>query len=529
MGMNGPTRFALLALILFAAELLLISLNFDAKNLLDAQGIAGWFAYAGDVAKLAVLYLFVGAVFLKPHFSDFSAELVRTFSWSRSLGFLAFQVFSFFILFILSGLIFFEAYVSTILLMAWAILAVSVFLLLLLSFMPLKSWDRLIAINRFALLISILVSLLVWWLAQLTSGSWGVLSDWTFVLSAALLTVFSADAPIYVDAVEKDLGLGDFIVNIAPVCSGYEGIGLIAAFVGVYLYLHRKEFRFPRALLLLPIGITTIWLVNGLRIAVLISIGHFWSEDIAIGGFHSQAGWIGFILVSLAVLWLAGSSGFFLKVPKASKGSMNLAVACLLPLVVLLAVALVSGAFVADFDWFYPLRVIAVLLALKLCWPYLKLLPYKMRWQAPVVGVAVAVLWVLMLGENVEANDVWQSTFDQIEPHWVWIWLAFRFFGASITVPIAEELVFRGYLLARLSKIDLDVRGKVPLVWTAVVITSLAFGLLHGAWIAGTIAGFAYAWVRIRSEHIGDAIAAHAITNALLCVYALTSQNWSVL
>lgn len=527
--MKGLLGFTIIALLLLALELLLLSQSFDARSLLGSEGIAGWFAYAGDAAKLSVLYLFIAAVLLKPQLPVFARKVNEEFSWLRSIALLGAHFLSYILLFLLSGFILIEGYTDIAYILGWAVLVSVLIALFILSYAPLRQWQTFVSSNRAALLLAIGVTVGVWCLAKLTGKSWGLLSDWTFILSAAALRLLARDTPIYVDAAGKDLGVGDFIVNIAPACSGYEGIGLITAFVGVYLFLHRKEFRFPRALILLPIGIVTIWLVNGLRIAVLISIGHHWSEDVAIGGFHSQAGWIGFILVSLALLWLAGSSGFFLKAPKQAKGSMNLAVACLLPLVVLLAVALISGALVADFDWFYPLRVVAVLIALKICWPYLKLLPYTMRWEAPVIGLAVAVFWVVLLGENSEANQVWDSTFTQMQPHWMWLWLAFRFIGASITVPIAEELVFRGYLLARLSKVDLSMRGKLPLVWPAVLISSLAFGLLHGAWIAGTLAGLAYAWVRIRSDHIGDAIAAHAITNALLCGYALASHNWSVL
>ncbi|MGB3622163.1 MAG: CPBP family glutamic-type intramembrane protease, partial [Ketobacter sp.] len=59
--------------------------------------------------------------------------------------------------------------------------------------------------------------------------------------------------------------------------------------------------------------------------------------------------------------------------------------------------------------------------------------------------------------------------------------------------------------------------------------SSLAFGALHGAWIAGTVAGVVYALVRIRTRHVGDAILAHAITNGLLCAYAAMTGEWSVL
>lgn len=43
-----------------------------------------------------------------------------------------------------------------------------------------------------------------------------------------------------------------------------------------------------------------------------------------------------------------------------------------------------------------------------------------------------------------------------------------------IVAPIAEEILFRGYLFGKLKK-------NIP-VWLAIVVTSLSFGLIHGAW-----------------------------------------------
>ena len=37
---------------------------------------------------------------------------------------------------------------------------------------------------------------------------------------------------------------------------------------------------------------------------------------------------------------------------------------------------------------------------------------------------------------------------------------------------------------------------------------------MHGRWLAGTIAGMCYALVMYRRGELGDAISAHAITNA---------------
>jgi hypothetical protein len=50
---------------------------------------------------------------------------------------------------------------------------------------------------------------------------------------------------------------------------------------------------------------------------------------------------------------------------------------------------------------------------------------------------------------------------------------------------------------------------------------------MHGTlWFAGIVAGLLYAWSQIRGGRIGEAVAAHATTNALLAVYVLAFGAW---
>ena len=99
--------------------------------------------------------------------------------------------------------------------------------------------------------------------------------------------------------------------------------------------------------------------------------------------------------------------------------------------------------------------------------------------------------------------------------------------AAVVTVPIAEELAFRGFLIRRLMAADfvaLDIRS---FSYLAVLISSVAFGLLHGdRWIAGTVAGLLYAVVFLRRGSIGDAVVAHATTNALIAAMVLIGGKW---
>ena len=67
------------------------------------------------------------------------------------------------------------------------------------------------------------------------------------------------------------VGTGAFSVQIAPECSGYEGIGMIVTF-SVPTSAIRPAIG-ARAWLLLPIGAVLVWLANVVRMFTLIQVG----------------------------------------------------------------------------------------------------------------------------------------------------------------------------------------------------------------------------------------------------------------
>jgi CAAX prenyl protease-like protein len=103
----------------------------------------------------------------------------------------------------------------------------------------------------------------------------------------------------------------------------------------------------------------------------------------------------------------------------------------------------------------------------------------------------------------------------------------FRTLGAVITVPLAEELAFRGYLFELLGH-DHGATNVANFPWLALIVSTVLFGLLHSAWLAGMLAGVAYGLVRHHRGNVADAFVAHATTNGLLSVYVLTTGNWSM-
>jgi membrane protease YdiL (CAAX protease family) len=46
-------------------------------------------------------------------------------------------------------------------------------------------------------------------------------------------------------------------------------------------------------------------------------------------------------------------------------------------------------------------------------------------------------------------------------------------------------------------------------------------------WLAGSIAGLLFGLALFRRRSLGDAVQAHATTNLLLVIYAVTTGRWS--
>jgi len=375
-----------------------------------------------------------------------------------------------------------------------------------------------------ALLSAALIGSIAWRVGQITEDWWQPLSRSTLRLVQVLLGLFTRD-PLLVP--ESFLvGTRSFQVTIAPKCSGYEGIGLITVFLAAYFWLFRRVLRFPHAFLLLPLGMLAMWLANGARIAALIGIGTLISPELAVGGFHANSGSLLLCGVALGIGWAARRSSFFTLTDAPRAATTNPTAAYLAPLVVGLAVSMATGAVARDaFDPLYGVRVVAVLATL---WVYRRHYPRAegWSWSAPGIGVVVFVLWMALapattpspVGRALAAAPAGGAA----------AWLALRVIGAVVTVPMAEELAFRGYLGRRLVAHEFE---RVPFrrfSWLGFLASSLAFGALHQRFVAGTTAGMLYAAAVHRRGVLADAVVAHATTNALLAAYVLATGSWSL-
>ncbi|HTA41366.1 MAG TPA: exosortase E/protease, VPEID-CTERM system [Bryobacteraceae bacterium] len=528
------SRLFALALV-FSLELIVISIWVDGAALMGGRGLA---AFAHDwgawIIRAVVGFAALFATFTwlqnKATLAVLSDELTRApIGWAMAAAHIgAMACFLF-----LSWLIYaggFGGVQTDAALACWLAAGILAIGLAGLAAMPSFAWRRLVLTDRYLWVYAALAASFACIAGNQVRALWAPTSYLTFFLTKAVLKPFAS--VVIADPAAMTLGTPRFLVQISPECSGFEGAGLIAAFGVVWLIVFRKDCRWPQSLLLIPAGVAVLFLLNAARIAALILIGDGGAARIATGGFHSQAGWIAFNFVALGFSIAAREMPWFTLRARASNERAtveNPVTPWVLPIVAVLAAGMVASALTGDFEWFYPLRFLAAAGALWYCRRSYRALDWRFGWEAPAVGALVFVLWIArdLLSAPGSHGMPPALAASSAEPRMGW--LAIRVISAVVTVPIAEELAFRGFLMRRLIAADFESVPMRRLSWMALLVSSLLFGLLHGnRWVEGTAAGLLYGMILLRQGRIGDAVAAHATTNALLAIYVLAFHQWQL-
>ena len=127
-----------------------------------------------------------------------------------------------------------------------------------------------------------------------------------------------------------------------------------------------------------------------------------------------------------------------------------------------------------------------------------------------ILTIIYSVVWIGIFGEpsiNTDMGTDWESSSIDI---------ALLFLSVAIVTPIVEELMFRGYILDAINRKHSD--------WTAIIWSSILFGLLHflgGAFYIGSalIGGIIYGWIRVRTGSLLPSIACHMVWNMLALIW----------
>src|SRR5262249_31138367 len=189
----------------------------------------------------------------------------------------------------------------------------------------------------------------------------------------------------------------------------------------------------------------------------------------------------------------------------------------------------ITGALQAGgFDRLYAFKVLATGAAL--CWytRTYRRLDWSWSWWAVGAGLGVYVFWIALgfypPGQSHSSNLA--ERLAELSGGSAAMWLFFRVVGSSVTVPVAEELAFRGYVMRRIGSAEFDQQPYQRCSWLAVAVSSALFGFMHDRWLAGALAGLVYALAARRRGKLADAVIAHALTNALIAATVLLGRQW---
>ena len=419
-------------------------------------------------------------------------------------------------------------------LMAYACLLLATGASLALLAAPPSAWRRLLTAAPTEIALALAVGCVAVGAGRAAQESWHSLSSATLWLSHWFLNLYEPTTSL--DSEQRIIAVGNFAVQVWDSCSGYEGLALVATVLPIYFWAFRRHLRFPHVLLLLPIGMAAIWTLNALRIAVLVSIGSHVSPEIALQGFHSQAGWIGFLIVMLTIVAASRRIAFFSALPVHNSrcptkpvpmSGAQSSLEFLAPFIALVAASILASAFAPHDQWLYAVKVAAVGATLWWFWGAYRPLLSGASLNSVAIGLAVGIVWIATAPDDLESPlGAWLA----LLPVWLAVtWLALRAFGSIVLVPIAEELAFRGYLSRVLISTRFESVGFGEFRPLAFIGSTVMFGIMHQRWLAACLAGAVYALLMYRTNRLSDPIAAHMSSNAAIVGWAVVAQKWSLL
>jgi CAAX prenyl protease-like protein len=160
---------------------------------------------------------------------------------------------------------------------------------------------------------------------------------------------------------------------------------------------------------------------------------------------------------------------------------------------------------------------------------------YRLRaplraWFAILAGVVVFLLWVSPQAFFHQAPRLvgFDPQVFAARPELYWSGVVLRFLRLVVVVPPLEEIFWRGFLMRYLIDEEFDAVPFGTYTLMANALVAIGFMLEHSFpdWPAGLAAGLLYNAVAFRTRSLTSCILAHALTNALLGVYIMKTQQW---
>ncbi|MBD3318733.1 hypothetical protein GF342_02375 [Candidatus Woesearchaeota archaeon] len=136
-------------------------------------------------------------------------------------------------------------------------------------------------------------------------AQWHLFSSMVVKANTFLMGFFTDTMSFALTSGDPKLGLESFSVIIGAPCSGVDSILL---FTGLYWFIGLLDFdkyNTKKLLILYPFGLFGVFGMSILRIFLLMLIGAYYSPELALDQFHSNAGWILFVIYFLTFIYFA--------------------------------------------------------------------------------------------------------------------------------------------------------------------------------------------------------------------------------
>ncbi len=180
----------------------------------------------------------------------------------------------------------------------------------------------------------------------------------------------------------------------------------------------------------------------------------------------------------------------------------------------------------------YPIATISVAAVFACYWHSLPSLVPSAPIASIGIGIVCVIAWIGLDPILVHYDQplIGRNPFLLYPAGIAWTLFGFRLAGIAICVPIMEELFWRGFLMRWLIKDDftsIPMGTYRPMSFWA---TAACFASVHGSqWPLAVVVGIIYGVWFVKTKSLGNVVLAHGITNLLLALYCLFTNDWHFL
>ena len=184
-----------------------------------------------------------------------------------------------------------------------------------------------------------------------------------------------------------------------------------------------------------------------------------------------------------------------------------------------------------DLKWLYVFRVVTVSALLIYFWRDYTELKHKAQTSdflyAGIAGIMVLIIWIFPYPNWLGGGDTQGfNPFSGDSDLSAFFWMSVRISGAVLLVPVMEELFWRSFVMRWFDKEDFLKVLPETISGYAFVGSACLFALEHHLWLAGLFAGLVYGELYKTYKNLWIPVFAHAVTNALLGLYVVTTEHW---